>query len=177
MLFRSSKGVVLKQKTMAASICSALSIMDYDDSERSLSWLPLTHAFGFIGFHLIPIAKGASQGVMPPPLFVQHPDWFLRQVSDRRITVLGGMNFALKLLDAAVSDADLETLNLSCVKNFFLGAEPVNAELADHFAGRFAAAGLSPVALRTAYLTCTWPCNLSEIIELTMDMPRLSLCG
>ncbi|EFV02110.1 putative bacitracin synthetase 1 [Pseudoramibacter alactolyticus ATCC 23263] len=145
------KGVVLKQKTMAASICSALSIMDYDDSERSLSWLPLTHAFGFIGFHLIPIAKGASQGVMPPPLFVQHPDWFLRQVSDRRITVLGGMNFALKLLDAAVSDADLETLNLSCVKNFFLGAEPVNAELADHFAGRFAAAGLSPVALRTAY--------------------------
>ncbi|MCD8011083.1 MAG: amino acid adenylation domain-containing protein [Lachnospiraceae bacterium] len=147
----SPKGVVLAQKTMTASICGALKIIDYTERENSLSWLPLTHAFGFIGFHLLPMVCGANQHIMPPRLFIEHPRWFLEQVSRQKITVFGAMNFALKLLQASVSEEELSGLDLSAVKHLFLGAEPINADLAKRFAVYFRGAGLPMEAMRPIY--------------------------
>ncbi len=106
------KGVVLKQKTMVASILGALDIIDYTENENSLSWLPMTHAFGFIGFHLIPICCGANQGIMLPSMFVKNPKEFLNKVSQYKITVFGAMNFALKILSASITDVK-EILNVN----------------------------------------------------------------
>lgn len=145
------KGVVLKQKTMVASILGALDIIDYTENENSLSWLPMTHAFGFIGFHLIPICCGANQGIMPPSMFVKNPKEFLNKVSQYKITVFGAMNFALKILSASITDEELQNLDLSNVKHLFLGAEPVNAEIANSFADRFSVAKLDKKALRPIY--------------------------
>ncbi|MCR5784185.1 MAG: amino acid adenylation domain-containing protein [Eubacterium sp.] len=145
------KGVVLKQSTMVASILGALDIIDYTDEENSLSWLPMTHAFGFIGFHLIPICCGANQGIMVPGEFVKNPKKFLEKVSKYKISIFGAMNFAMKLLNASVTDDELKSLDLSNVKHLFLGAEPVNADIAEAFAKRFALAGLSENTLRPIY--------------------------
>lgn len=145
------KGVVLSHKTVVASIDGARELIGYTEQDRILSWLPMTHAFGFIGFHLVPVACGAFQCIMPAVMFVQQPYEFLKRISAWKINMFGAMNFALKLLMEQLSDEQIASLDLSGVKNMFMGGEPINADLIERFLAKFAPSGFPDTAPRPIY--------------------------
>ena len=68
------KGVVLTHRNLMANIDAILTgIGGARDGDSSLSWMPLTHDMGLIGFHLVPLVAGASHWLMPTALFVRRP--------------------------------------------------------------------------------------------------------
>ena len=145
------KGVVLSHKTVVASINGARELIQYRSDDRILSFLPMTHAFGFIGFHLVPIACGVFQCIMPTVMFVQQPFDFMKRLEEWNITMFGAMNFVLKLLMNQLSYDQIRSLNLKNIKHMFMGGEPVNADLIESFLEKFMPAGISEMAPRPIY--------------------------
>ena len=54
--------------------CQGATIVDkFNDRDVSLSWMPLTHDMGLIGFYLIQFANRVHVNLMPTELFVRRP--------------------------------------------------------------------------------------------------------
>ena len=52
-----------------------------------LSWLPLHHDMGLIGFHLLPIVLGVDQVVMHPRHFLKRPVAWLKARVDEELRI------------------------------------------------------------------------------------------
>ncbi len=158
------KGVELSHRNLATNIDAILAgIGGADRGDSSLSWMPLTHDMGLIGFHLTPIAAGASHWLMPPALFVRRPLTWLRKIAEHRVSVSCSPNFGYRHVVANVDDADLAALDLSSLRVLFNGAEPIAAGVCRAFVERLAPARLAadvmlPVyGLAEASLAVTFP--------------------
>ena len=121
------------------------------DKDLLVNWLPHYHDMGLMGGLLYPLLMGGPSIQMSPLAFVQHPANWLRTISKYRGTVSGGPAFAFGLCLDAVTDEDLEDLDLSCWQTAFCGAEPVPSVLLKEFRSRFARCGLDPKAVYASY--------------------------
>ncbi|MBS0319433.1 MAG: non-ribosomal peptide synthetase [Proteobacteria bacterium] len=158
------KGVQLSHRNLATNIAAILAgIGGAGRDDSSLSWMPLTHDMGLIGFHLTPIAAGASHWLMPPALFVRRPLTWLRKIAEHRVSVSCSPNFGYRHVIANVDDADLAALDLASLRVLFNGAEPIAAGVCRTFVERLAPAKLAadvmlPVyGLAEASLAVTFP--------------------
>nr|RNJ67574.1 MAG: fatty acyl-AMP ligase [Leptolyngbya sp. IPPAS B-1204] len=116
-----------------------------------VGWLPLFHDMGLIGNVLQAIYLGASCVLMSPLDFVQKPLRWLQAISRYQATTSGAPNFAYELLCRKVTDAQLETLNLSSWQVAFTGAEPVRADTLERFSQKFGVCGFQPEAFYPCY--------------------------
>ena len=87
------KGVVLTHRNLCANIASIIEAGAYSDRDVALSWMPLSHDMGLIGFHLNMLATGASHAIMRTELFVRRPLLWLELASRMGATVLCSPNF------------------------------------------------------------------------------------
>jgi fatty-acyl-CoA synthase len=146
------KGVVLTYANLAAN-CRA--IMEHGlragPGDRGVSWLPLSHDMGLIGFVLAPIFYGQPVTLLTPTAFVRRPALWLQTLARHRGTVTFAPNFAYGLAARRVRDADMEGLDLSALRVAGCGAEPVHASTLRAFARRFAPYGFSAAAFRPSY--------------------------
>lgn len=125
-------------------------------SNKTFSWMPLTHDMGLIGFHLFPTFIGINQILAPTVLFLLFPTKWLELAARHKATYLAspnsGLNHFLKLFtqeqDAANKPPDLD---LACVKLIFNGAEPISYELAQDFLEKLAPFGLKPGVMYPVY--------------------------
>jgi acyl-CoA synthetase (AMP-forming)/AMP-acid ligase II len=115
-----------------------------------VGWLPLFHDMGLIGNALQAIYLGASCVLMSPIAFIQRPVRWLQAISRYQATTSGAPNFAYDLLCRQVTDAQMQTLDLSRWDLAFSGAEPVRMETIDRFAAKFAPCGFQ----RSAFYPC-----------------------
>ena len=67
------KGVVLSHANLIANIRGATEVAHFAAEDVSLSWMPLTHDMGLIGFHLVMFANRVHAHLMPTDLFVRRP--------------------------------------------------------------------------------------------------------
>src|SRR5262249_34254837 len=67
------KGVVLTHGNIIANCQGTERAAQLGEHDRSLSWMPLTHDMGLIGFHIMMFATGVQSHLMPPELFVRRP--------------------------------------------------------------------------------------------------------
>lgn len=82
------KGVVLTHNNLITNIEDMIEASGVNESDSSLSWMPLTHDMGLIAFHLASLYAGINQYLMPTNSFVRSPiNWF-KLVSKYRITQL-----------------------------------------------------------------------------------------
>jgi acyl-CoA synthetase (AMP-forming)/AMP-acid ligase II len=102
-----------------------------------VSWLPHYHDMGLIGGILQPLYAGAQVVLLPPMSFLQKPSRWLQAVSDFQADVSGGPNFAYELCVKRITDEQMKTLDLSCWKVAFNGAERVRAETMERFINKF----------------------------------------
>ncbi len=122
-----------------------------DDADRGVSWLPLFHDMGLIGFVLAPIHHIVPVTFMSPLMFLKRPASWLEYLSKHRGTITYGPNFSYAITAKRVRDSELEGLDLSCVRVAGCGAEPIQADTLRAFAKRFGAVGFRAEAFVPSY--------------------------
>lgn len=145
------KGVVLTHSNIMSNI-NAINIgTNYTKADISLSWMPLTHDMGLLGFHLNMLALGISQCLMPTDLFSRRPLLWLDMVSELKATVTCSPNFGYKHYLKALRNKSPEGIDLSHVRVIYNGAEPISIDLCDQFLDTLAGVGLSKGSMFTVY--------------------------
>ena len=150
----SPKGAVLTHRNVLSNICGIRDAAKISGRDSVLSWLPLTHDMGMVGFHLLPLVLGIRQIILPTELFARRPRVWLEKASEKRATILGSPNFGyqhyLRALKKSVNPAT-RALDLSCVRLIFNGAEPISARLCADFVTALAPHGLNAQAVFPVY--------------------------
>jgi acyl-CoA synthetase (AMP-forming)/AMP-acid ligase II len=173
------KGVVLTHRNLLTNMDGACSALELRNDDVTLSWMPLTHDMGLIGFHLMAIYGGLQQYLMPVELFVRRALLWMQFASAKRATITCSPNFGYRHFLRALGDRSLEGLDLSHLRLVFNGAEPISVDLADQFLDRMAPSGLRrgvlfPVyGLAEASLAVAFPVPGSEYRHLTLDRRAL----
>jgi acyl-CoA synthetase (AMP-forming)/AMP-acid ligase II len=146
------KGVTLTHANLQANIkCIMEDGLRMVPEDVAVSWLPLYHDMGLIGFVLAPIFYTIPVHFLPALLFLKRPiTWF------QAFTRVGGStayapNFAYALCVKRIKAAELEGLDLSHWRVAGCGAEPIRPETLEAFAETFARIGFRKEALLPSY--------------------------
>ncbi|MFO7275953.1 MAG: non-ribosomal peptide synthetase [Pseudomonadota bacterium] len=145
------KGVVLTHANILANARGASEAARFTDRDVSLSWMPLTHDMGLIGFHIFMFANRIETHLMPTELFIRRPLLWLQFATRKRATILCSPNFGYRHYLKVLGDRPLEGVDLSSVRLIFNGAEPISVDLCEEFMSRLAPAGLAREAMFPVY--------------------------
>jgi len=147
------KGVVLRHDALLANQRAIQCAMDSSERTVGVSWLPMYHDMGLIGFVIHPLFLGIPSYLMSPLHFLERPIRWLRAISRYGATISGAPNFAYELCLRRITPQEEEAadLDLSSWMVAFIGSEPVRAAPLRRFADRFAARGLRREALYPCY--------------------------
>ena len=159
------KGVLLTHRNLCANIDSIHVAGAYSDRDVTLSWMPLSHDMGLIGFHLNMLAIGAEHAIMRTELFARRPLLWLELASRMKATVLCSPNFGYQHYLKQYATRPPPELDLSSVRLVFNGAEPISADLCRRFMRTMAAHGLGANTMFTVY-------GLAEA-SLAVSFPRI----
>ncbi|MFQ5548640.1 MAG: AMP-binding protein [Woeseia sp.] len=145
------KGICLTHRNLASNIRGNNERLEWNEHERSLSWMPLTHDMGLIGFHLMALAAGMNHAVMDTALFVRRPLLWLAKATELESTQLCSPNFGYKHFLKMFERRRPDNLDLSSVKLILNGAEPISWELCEEFLSALAPSGLRRTAMFPVY--------------------------
>jgi acyl-CoA synthetase (AMP-forming)/AMP-acid ligase II/aryl carrier-like protein len=145
------KGVVLTHANLMANVRGSTEVAHFGREDVSLSWMPLTHDMGLIGFHLVMFANRVHAHLMPTDLFVRRPLLWLQLASQVRASILCSPNFGYRHYLKVLGERTPEGLDLSAVRLIFNGAEPISVELCEEFLARLAPARLSAHSMFPVY--------------------------
>ena len=147
----SPKGVVLTHANLMANLRGASEAARYTDQDVSLSWMPLTHDMGLIGFHIFLLANRVNMHQMATELFVRRPVLWLQLAARIRATLLCSPNFGYRHYLKVLGERSPGDLDLSSVRLIFNGAEPISLALCDEFMDHCAPAQLARTAMFPVY--------------------------
>jgi acyl-CoA synthetase (AMP-forming)/AMP-acid ligase II len=147
----SPKGVVLTHANLLANMRGASEAAHFTGEDTSLSWMPLTHDMGLIGFHIFMLANGMQMHQMATELFVRRPVYWLQLAARSGATLLCSPNFGYRHYLKVLGDRAVDELDLSKVRLIFNGAEPISVALCDEFMDRLAPARLARNSMYTVY--------------------------
>ncbi|MGQ0762800.1 MAG: fatty acyl-AMP ligase [Acidobacteriota bacterium] len=116
-----------------------------------VSWLPLHHDMGLIGFVMGPVIQNGPVVIISTSAFVRDPRIWLRAVHEYRGTITYAPNFGYALTTRRLRDNDIQALDLSCVRVAGCGAEPIHFRTLQKFAERLAPTGFRPEAFLPSY--------------------------
>lgn len=106
--------------------------------DRGVSWLPLYHDMGLIGFVIAPLLYGIPVVFIPTLRFIKRPNVWFDAIHRHRGTITFAPNFAYALATKRIKDDDLRGWDLSCVRAAGCGAEPIHPNTIREFTARFA---------------------------------------
>ena len=118
--------------------------------DRALSWLPLYHDMGLVGFLLSPLASQMTVDLLPTGAFVRRPLMWLDLISKNKATISYSPTFGYELC-ARRGDGSREGLDLSAWRSAGCGGDMVRPGPLLAFAERFASAGFSDKAFVASY--------------------------
>jgi fatty-acyl-CoA synthase len=147
------KGVVVTHANLVANAAAFLGPhgLDRREDDVAITWLPLFHDMGLIGFVLGTILHDIPTVLLPTEAFARRPTMWMEAMSSYGGTITFAPNFAYSLAVKRSRDKDLEGLDLSKLRIAGCGAEPINPQVLRAFADRFANVGFSPTALLPCY--------------------------
>ncbi len=134
--------------------------------DKGVSWLPLFHDMGLIGFVVGPLFTNIPCVFLPTASFVRTPRIWLETIHKHRGTITYAPNFAYALVAKRLKDKDVAGLDLSCLRIAGCGAEPIQAKSLRDFAERTAPAGFDPRAFVPSY-------GMAEATLAVTFVPRL----
>jgi acyl-CoA synthetase (AMP-forming)/AMP-acid ligase II/aryl carrier-like protein len=145
------KGVMLSHSNLLANTQGATRAGKYTDRDVTLSWMPLTHDMGLIGFYLMQVANRVHILLMPTELFVRRPLLWLQTAAKKRATLTCSPNFGFRHFLKVLGDRRLDGLDLSGIRAIYNGAEPISVQLCNEFMSRLAYTGLRHEAMFPVY--------------------------
>jgi acyl-CoA synthetase (AMP-forming)/AMP-acid ligase II len=152
----SPRGIALTLDALDANLTSMYGWLEPRDGAVVCSWLPLSHDMGLIGLALYaicsvnpPWSTPTDLVLMSPESFLADPACWMRACSDYRATSTTSPPFALRLAARALRSPG--AFDLSSLRSFVVGSEPVPAEGLRQFETVAREHGLSPLALCPGY--------------------------
>jgi acyl-CoA synthetase (AMP-forming)/AMP-acid ligase II/aryl carrier-like protein len=145
------KGVMLTHANLVANIQGATDVGKYNDQDVTLSWMPLTHDMGLIGFYLMQFTNRVHIHLMPTELFVRRPLLWLQMASKKRVTITCSPNFGYRHFLKVLGDRRLDGADLSAIRQIYNGAEPISVALCNEFMSALAYTGLRRHAMYPVY--------------------------
>ena len=173
------KGVVLTHRNLCINIRAIVEATGWHEDDQALSWMPLTHDMGLIGYHLSVLGVGMNHAVMDTNVFVRRPLLWMSKANELRATQLCSPNFGYKHFLKLFHRKGLADLDLSCVKLILNGAEPISWDLCEEFLGALAPHGLGRTAMYPVYglaeatVGVSLPVPGSEYSRITVDRHSL----
>lgn len=165
------KGVRLSHRQMMSNMMQLSERSAVNTTDRSLSWLPLTHDMGLVLFHLCHALAGIAQYKVTPVAFARDPAAFLDLIGTYNITLLGMPNFGFdQCLRAAATGS--RAWALASVRVIYNGAEPIDPELCRSFAAAFAEYGLAPGVISPG-----WGIAEASVAASAFDQAQLVAMG
>ena len=175
------KGIVLTHRNLMSNLASIIEGYQMTPEDHQMSWMPLTHDMGLIGFHLTPLATDANQSLIPTDLFVRRPGIWLSETQRQQASVLCSPNFGYQHLLKSFKPENYATLDLSSVRLVFNGAEPISASLCEQFIQTLQPFGLREDAMFPVYglaeasLAVAFPALDKRFCTVSVDRSSLSL--
>ena len=150
------RGVALALDALDANLTSMYGWLEPNDGAVVCSWLPLSHDMGLIGLALYaicsvnpPWSSPTDLVLMSPESFLADPASWMRACSDYRATSTTAPPFALRLASRTLRSPG--SFDLSPLRSFVVGSEPVPADGLREFEASARDHGLSPHALCPGY--------------------------
>jgi acyl-CoA synthetase (AMP-forming)/AMP-acid ligase II len=120
------KGVTLTHANLAANVHAIMDLgLKVQSFDKGVSWLPLYHDMGLIGFVLSPLYHVNSITFLPPLLFLKRPARWLEHMSREGTIVRAQLR--VRPLRQRIKERD-QGLDLSSWRVAGCGAEPIHAE-------------------------------------------------
>jgi amino acid adenylation domain-containing protein/non-ribosomal peptide synthase protein (TIGR01720 family) len=174
------KGVVLTHKNLITNVAAIAAGADYTPDDSTLSWMPLTHDMGLIGFHISPLFSGMQQSIMSTEAFIRRPSLWLEKATEHKSSILASPNFGYKYVLKHLRSCDAVKLDLSAVRVLYNGAEPISISLCDEFTEmmkefHFRGKAMCPVyGLAEASLAVSMSGMQDEVKYITLDRNHLT---
>jgi fatty-acyl-CoA synthase len=162
---RSPRGVPVTHAHLAANLAA---LRDVFQPERlhplpMVSWLPLYHDMGLIGFLACAMSCGCPLVLQSPTAFALRPASWLEALSRHRAVATGAPDSAYRLVTPLL-EAGMD-IDLRAVRFMLSGGEPVSTATMRRFIAAAARYGLDPAAIVPAYglaestlvVTCSRP--------------------
>jgi fatty-acyl-CoA synthase len=146
------KGVMVTHGSLAAN-CGAIVVeaLQVTEKDVAVSWLPLYHDMGLIGLVLAPVTYRIAAVYIPTLSFIKNATVWLETIHKYKGTMSFAPNFAYALVTKRARPEQIARWDLSRMRIFGCGAEPINPQTMRAFVDKLAPAGLKPTAVLPCY--------------------------
>lgn len=179
----SPKGIIGTQATVMAN-CTGIvreGGLAVAEGDRCVSWLPMYHDMGLIGFMIAPMVSQMTVDYLDPQDFTRRPITWLTLISQNRGTLSYSPTFGYELCVRRWRDD--RDLDLSCWRGAGIGGDMVQPEPLKEFAKTFGRFGFDMSAYTPSYglaettLAATFSPRGQGLLEDTVDIDRLERTG
>lgn len=173
------RGVMLTHGAFATNLAMMIERCGMTAEDRVYTWVPPWHDMGLVGGILGGVHTGYPSWLASPATVVRRPIAWLRGISELGITGTGGPDFAYRMAAERARPGDLDGLDLSSLRLFYTGAEPVRPTTMRRFADTFAPAGFDPQVFLPCYglaeitVGVTWSWSTDDPLLRTFDRAAL----
>jgi fatty-acyl-CoA synthase len=144
------KGVMMVNRTICANLDAIHIAAEVDTAtDVMVSWLPLYHDMGLVGFCMLPLSSGIDVVLGAPQDFLGAPVRWLERLSEYGGTATAGPNFSWVLATRALRNAT--GLDLSRLRLALNGAEPVDPDTVEGFVAAATPFKMRPGAVFPAF--------------------------
>lgn len=145
------RGVKVSHANIMANEQAIAEACGLSAADRGVSWLPMFHDMGLLGGVLQPLYSGFPVRLLSPIAFLKRPIVWLREISDFAATISPAPNFAYAHAAKKIRADQLGGLNLAPWKCALNGSEPVQPDVLEQFAEKFAVCGFRRQAFYPCY--------------------------
>ncbi len=141
--------------TQRAFMANARAIATYGlairAGDRCVSWLPLYHDMGLVGFLLTPLTCQITIDLLPTHEFARRPLVWLDMIGRNGGTLSYSPSFGYELCARRAETMNISHLSLESWRAAGIGGDMIRPEVLERFAGRFAECGFSAGAFTPSY--------------------------
>ncbi|MBA0048842.1 fatty acyl-AMP ligase [Mycobacteroides sp. LB1] len=146
------KAVSITYRNIEANLRAMVSASGADpESDVVVSWLPLFHDMGMMGYLIVPMCQGLSTVSVTPMDFLGDPLLWAELISTYRGSMTAGPNFAYSLLARRLRKAPDGAYDLSSLRFALSGAEAIDVATLERFTTEGARFGMRADAIVPAY--------------------------
>jgi fatty-acyl-CoA synthase len=146
------KAVRITHRNLFANLTGMVQASALDiERDVMVSWLPLFHDMGMVGFLTVPMTTGLELVTVTPADFLTRPLLWAELISKYGGTVTAAPNFAYAVLGRQLARADHGSLDLATLRIALNGAEPIDPDAVEAFTSAGAKFGLRPESVLAAY--------------------------
>ena len=150
---RHPHGVQITQRALMANLAGMTGPagLDVVPGDRAVSWLPLYHDMGLIGFLMAPLSCQLSIDYLTPRDFARRPMQWLNIISRNRGTISYSPSFGYDLSTRRGAAQVPPDLDLSSWRRAGIGGDMIRSDVLHRFAEAFAPSGFDRKAFIPSY--------------------------